>query len=113
MNILVVEDEPTVRNMTSMVLENLGYAVTSCASGAAALNIYKETWKALDAVVLDVILPEVSGYDVFQSIRHINSGARILLCSGYSADDEVQKLLICWWSTPLLLPGVFKTLHLS
>jgi CheY-like chemotaxis protein len=40
-----------------------------------------------------MVLPEVSGYDVFHAIRQINADAKILLCSGYGADNEVRKLL--------------------
>jgi two-component system cell cycle sensor histidine kinase/response regulator CckA len=92
-NILVVDDEPMVLDMASEVLAQLGYMVTSCTSGTEALEIYRNTWQTTDLVVLDLILPEISGHEVLQSIRQINDKAKIVLCSGYSVDEEVSRLL--------------------
>ena len=92
-NVLVVDDESGVLGMTTEILAQLGYTVRGCSTGAEALAVYKDTWRTTDLVILDLILPEISGQDVFHAIRKINPGVKIVLCSGYSIDASVQALL--------------------
>lgn len=91
--ILVLDDEPSVRNVIVMSLERLGYAVTAVDSGEFALEAYRSTPQPFDLVVLDMILPEVSGDEVFSAIRRINPRARVLVLSGFSPEGRIERLL--------------------
>lgn len=91
--ILVVEDTPMSRQMTSEMLELLGYEVTALASGVAALDYYREHWEAVDLVMLDMLMPKLGGAETFRAMRALNPGLRALLFSGASVDEHTQALL--------------------
>ncbi|MCX7726479.1 MAG: PAS domain S-box protein [Chitinispirillaceae bacterium] len=91
--ILVVEDEESIRKMISMLLSKVGYSSSCCEDGKTALSLYEKEWENFDAIILDLILPEISGKELFERLHLINPEVRILLYSGYSPDKEVQRLL--------------------
>lgn len=77
--ILLVEDETSLLEMIQLNLELEGFKVTSCANGREAL-IYAENADRFQLVILDVMLPEVSGLDVCRAIRR-NSDVPVLFLS--------------------------------
>lgn len=91
--ILIIEDETTVSRMIRMVLGKMGYRTEACLDGTEAVACYRERNGDFDAVILDLILPGKSGKEVFRELRSINGSAKILICSGYSADRDVRILL--------------------
>ncbi|MBX7138146.1 MAG: response regulator [Oligoflexia bacterium] len=91
--VLVVDDESPVRNVLGLSLRHLGYVVEMASSGAEALEIYAEDPKAIDLVVLDMLMPQLSGADVFERVRQLNPDAKILLMSGFASMEVVKKLL--------------------
>jgi len=91
--VLVVDDEPAVQSTISTTLRRLGYQVISCGNGQEALRCYREAVEPVDIVLLDMILPDNSGKEVFTALRQLNPGARILLCSGHGMELETRDLL--------------------
>ncbi len=89
-SILVGEDDPAVRGATVRVLESAGYAVTAVENGAEACQAAGRA--AFDLVLLDVIMPEMSCRDALRGLRAALPNARILLCSGYTADLNIADL---------------------
>ncbi|MCL6488587.1 MAG: response regulator transcription factor [Alicyclobacillus mali] len=87
-HILVVEDEEPIANILRFALEREGYRVSCAYDGAEAL----ERWRALqpDLILLDVMLPEVDGFDVLRAIRQ-TSGVPVIILT--AKDDEVDKVL--------------------
>ncbi|WP_367306006.1 response regulator [Alicyclobacillus acidocaldarius] len=87
-HILVVEDEEPIANILRFALEREGYRVSCAYDGAEAL----ERWRALqpDLILLDVMLPEVDGFDVLRAIRQA-SGVPVIILT--AKDDEVDKVL--------------------
>ncbi len=92
-NILLVDDERTVREMACDVLRDLGYTVVACADGREAVEYYREHWRKLDLVILDMVMPQMGGREAFVALRGINPDVRALLSSGYSLDGEAQSIL--------------------
>jgi PAS domain S-box-containing protein len=92
-HVLLVEDENTVRDMMARVLPLLGYKVTACADGPEAICAYQTVAQTIDLVLLDMILPAMSGAEVFRALREQNPRVKILIFSGYSADHEARELL--------------------
>ena len=92
-HIMIVEDEETVRNSVDKILRKLGYKVTICKDGYEAIDVYKEKWEDIDLVMLDMIMPEVDGYQTFQELSQINPDLRVLLCSGYILNNNAQKIV--------------------
>ena len=89
----LIEDEESVSIAASKILEWGGNEVTVSKNGLDAVNHYRDSWREIDIVILDLILPEMSGYDTFKEIRSINPQARVLLSSGYTVDGEARELL--------------------
>lgn len=85
--VLLVDDEPAVRRSTARLLETLGFAVVVAASGAEALALYPTHRDAIRLVVLDIIMPEMDGYQTHDRLRALDPEVPILLYSGY-ADGE-------------------------
>ena len=85
--ILLVEDEPLVREFVAAQLEHLGYRVTAVEHGAAALALLAEGGR-IDLLLTDNIMPgEVSGLDLSRRALELSPSIRVLLMSGYAGTD--------------------------
>jgi nitrogen-specific signal transduction histidine kinase/CheY-like chemotaxis protein len=91
--VLLVDDEEFILKVGSQILEELGYAVLTAASGKEALEIYSEKKDEIDIVVLDMIMPGMGGGETFDSIKALNPDAKVLLSSGYSIMGEASDIL--------------------
>ena len=91
--ILLVDDEPNVLAVSKAILESLGYKVQDVNNGEDAVRIYRENKATVDLVVLDMIMPGLSGSETFDRIREINPSAKVILSSGYSLNDQAQQIM--------------------
>jgi two-component system, cell cycle sensor histidine kinase and response regulator CckA len=87
-SVLVVEDDPAVREFTASVLRECGYQVQEAKSAVEALPMIKGNSK-FDLVVTDVIMPQMSGKDLYEEIKARSSDAKVLFISGYTDDALV------------------------
>jgi CheY-like chemotaxis protein len=85
-HILVVEDEPAVRDMTIQVLRRAGWTVTAVASGSEALTLVDTRAQPFDAVVSDVVMPGMSGIELAERVLDRHPRMRVVLLSGYTAE---------------------------
>jgi PAS domain S-box-containing protein len=91
--ILVVDDEDVIRNVLSEMLIDMGHSVIEAVNGAAGLSVYKEKWSEIDIVIIDMIMPEMSGRDAFLEMKKINPDIRAILSSGFSLDGASQSMM--------------------
>ena len=84
--ILLVEDEPAILEMTTMMLERLGYRVISASTPGEAIYLAKEYNSRIDLLVTDVIMPEMNGRDLAKNILHYHPNLKRLFMSGYTAN---------------------------
>ena len=91
--ILLVDDEPNVLAVSKALLESLGYTVYGMGSGQEAIAFYKEKKDDIDLVILDMIMPGLSGSETFDTIRELNPSARTILSSGYSLNGQAQQIM--------------------
>ncbi len=91
--ILVVDDEETVRMSIQRSLEHLGYEVEVAKSGEEAVTYFKKAATRYDLVILDMMMPQMPGEEVFQKLREIDSGARVLIASGYASERRTRQIL--------------------
>jgi len=91
--IFVVDDEADIRSFISEVLKSHGYRVLLAASGDQAIEIYKQSARDIDLVILDMIMPGMGGEETFLKMKEINPHIRALLSSGYSQDGRAGEIL--------------------
>jgi two-component system response regulator MtrA len=84
--ILAVEDDPNVSAMLQLILGDAGYEVVTCADGAAAPEVFASTNP--DLVLLDVMLPGMTGIEVCQAIRR-TSGTPIIMLTALESSEHV------------------------
>lgn len=86
--ILVVEDEPVLRDLAHLILESSGYRVLEAGSGVEALKIWEKEGPSIDLVVTDMVMPEgLSGMDLAQRLHALRPDLRIIFASGYSMEE--------------------------
>jgi PAS domain S-box-containing protein len=88
--VLVVDDEPLVRAFAREGLKALGYQVWVAENGKQALQIYEQHHKEIDCVLLDLIMPELSGLETFRRMRAVDPQARVVFASGYSTGEILR-----------------------
>jgi PAS domain S-box-containing protein len=91
--VLLVDDEEMVRSVVQRMLEGLGYEVCAAASAQEAIELLGRRKGAVQLVVLDMIMPGSSGGEVFDGLKRIDPGVKVLLSSGYSLDGEAKKIM--------------------
>jgi CheY-like chemotaxis protein len=88
--ILVVEDEPTVRNSIRRILTRNGYTVLEAQHGVEALRMIREATGPIDLVLTDLLMPEMSGWELIATLRTWPEPPKILVLSGYDAQAELR-----------------------
>ena len=91
--ILLVDDQEPVREVAKDMLEALGYEVITAADGLEGVSRYRDLWREIDLVLLDMVMPNMSGGDCFRRMKEINPKARVVLSSGYSMDGAIQDVM--------------------
>lgn len=84
--ILIAEDHDALRQVAHETLESLGYKVLLAVDGEEAIQEFTANRERIHLALLDVMLPKLSGTEVFAHIRKDNPGLPVILCTGYSAD---------------------------
>jgi adenylate cyclase len=90
-NLLVVEDEPEIRDLVAMLLQNLDYNLSIAEDGAQAMDILKHS--NIDLVLLDLLLPEINGYELLEEMRANEAWQNIpvIVLSGTTDMDNVVR----------------------
>jgi CheY-like chemotaxis protein len=91
--VLVVDDDEAVLEACASILTYLEYTPIRVATGRQAVEVFRERCAEIDLVILDMILPDMGGGEVFNSIKAIEPGIKVLLASGYSLNGAAQQIL--------------------
>ena len=91
--ILLVDDEEMVADIGKDLLEKLGYTVLVAAGGAEAIKLFQSHREQIELVILNMIMPDMSGGETFSRMRAIKPNAKILLSSGYSLDSRASAIM--------------------
>jgi PAS domain S-box-containing protein len=100
--ILLVDDEPMVRDLGTEILRGYGYQVVEAADGVEALEIFNHKRAEIDLVILDLLMPKLSGKETLERLRQLDSTLKILICSGYGTREPESQLLAGDRQTPLV-----------
>ena len=90
--VLVVDDEEDIREVVQAVLESRGLRVLTAEDGPAGIERFRQHADEIDVVLLDMTMPGMSGAAVFQEILAIRPDARVILSSGYSEQEALERL---------------------
>ena len=91
--ILIVEDDPVIREIALESLGDLGYTVNTCSDGAEALAWYREHHLDCDLVIMDLIMPKLSGKECLRAMKEIAPSMKAIIASGHTMDNEIGELL--------------------
>jgi two-component system cell cycle sensor histidine kinase/response regulator CckA len=91
--ILVVDDDAIVRRAVGTALESLGYSVVEAASGADALEVARARGSEIRAVLLDMVMPRMSGTATYKALRELDPKVAVVLMSGHATNEDVQGLI--------------------
>ena len=91
--ILLVDDEAYIIDVGELMLQGLGYTVLTANNGKEAVDIYSELKETIDLVVLDLVMPDMGGEEVFNKIRKLKKGIKVLFASGHYVGDQTRDLL--------------------
>jgi DNA-binding NtrC family response regulator len=85
--VLVVDDEPMVRDVAEAILVRIGLSVVQAPDGDDAVRLFAAEPDRFAVVLLDLTMPRLSGAETFRQIREIRPDARVILMSGYSEQE--------------------------
>jgi signal transduction histidine kinase/ActR/RegA family two-component response regulator len=91
--VLLVDDEEMVIDVGGQILEKMGYRALLAHNGKDAIDIYEKNFDNIDLVILDMIMPDMGGGEVYEKLKEINPDIKVLLSSGYSIDGKAAEML--------------------
>jgi CheY-like chemotaxis protein len=89
--ILLVDDEEPIRDSGHQVLSSFGYKVITAEDGENAIQIFEQEKEKIDLVILDLIMPGMGGKHCLERMMQINPKAKVVIASGFSADENTKK----------------------
>jgi CheY-like chemotaxis protein len=91
--VLLVDDEDMIVDVAQRMLDKLGYKVFTARDGKEAIEVFRKHKEEIDVIVLDMIMPKMSGGEAFDRIKEIKPGIKVLLSSGYSINGQASEIL--------------------
>ncbi len=108
--ILIIDDEESIRNSCKEILERDGIKVLTAKDGVEGINVLEKNKDEISLVILDMIMPKMSGKDTFIEIKKIDRNIPVILCSGYSEEGEAEEIINMGVDGFLQKPYRMKTL---
>jgi len=91
--VLFVDDEDMITEVAEELFEELGYKVLIARGGKEAVEIYEKNKERIDIVILDMIMPDMSGGETYDRLKDIDPKVNVLLSSGYSINGRATEIL--------------------
>jgi signal transduction histidine kinase/CheY-like chemotaxis protein len=111
--VLIVDNEDLVLSVAAEMIEKMGYQVFKAGSGGEALEILKRKKNQIDLVILDMIMPDMSGSQTFDQLMALAPSIRVILSTGYSLDGHAAEIMERGCRGVLQKPFTFQTLALK
>ncbi|TLS65638.1 response regulator [Mariprofundus erugo] len=90
--ILLVDDDAPIRNAICTVLNQLGYRMYCAEDGIEAIEKYREFQSCIDLVLMDIVMPRLSGDEAYRRLCDINPAIRVIFMSGYDQKQSMKHL---------------------
>ncbi|MBN2857667.1 MAG: response regulator [Candidatus Delongbacteria bacterium] len=91
--VLVIDDEPVLRELARSMLGQAGYEVITAKDGIEGTDIYAENKDKIDIVLLDMMMPNKNGKETFIDLKEMNSDVKVVMTSGFTKDKRVEDVL--------------------
>lgn len=91
--VLLIDDDYMIIDIGKKMLEKIGLEVITATDGFKAIEIYEKDYNKINVVILDMIMPEISGIDTYYRLRKINPEIKTLLSSGYRKSKDIDKII--------------------
>ncbi len=91
--ILLIDDEQMIIDVGIELLAELGYTAVSAMSGQEAIDIFEKDQDQIDLIIMDMIMPGMSGGETFDRLKAIDPDIKVLLSSGYSINGQATDIL--------------------
>ncbi len=92
--ILVIDHDERSRTLAEVLLTTDDYRVITCANGFRALDIYRQAGGAIDLVIIEVLMPQIGGEEIFDEIRCMRPDAAVVVSGGFSEPAKVSEMLM-------------------
>jgi two-component system cell cycle sensor histidine kinase/response regulator CckA len=89
--VLLVDDEETVRQVGTRILERLGFRVLTAVDGEQAVSVFARDPQRVDCVLLDLTMPNMGGEETFHELRNVRRDIRVIVTSGYTEQDVTAR----------------------
>jgi CheY-like chemotaxis protein len=91
--IMLVDDEKLILDVGQRMIQKLGYEAITAQGGEQALALFNQGDQSIDLVILDMIMPGLSGGDTFDRLKALAPETKVILSSGYSLNGEATAIL--------------------
>jgi len=117
--ILVVEDQEDVRAINEEILTAHGFRTVSAENGLEAVELFRQSPKSVDLVLMDLTMPKMGGWDAYLAMREIDPGVRVVFNSGHATDEEIiekirhsgRELILKPFARRILLQTIHRVLQ--
>lgn len=109
--VLAIDDEPELLDLVKRCLEPMGYQVHTASSAKEGVELYEKNWQNVKLVLLDFLMPEMTGDLIFECLQRQNPGVRTILltgCEDYVATRMFQKGLFGYIHKPFYLDDLVQ-----
>ena len=89
--ILIVDDEESIRETASMILEDIGFDTLTATDGVDGIHVYCQNQEHIVAVLMDMSMPKMDGQNCFTELKNINKDVKVILSSGYNEQEATSR----------------------
>ncbi len=93
--VLLVDDEPLILKYCHEMISSLGFTVLSTQDSEEAIHIYRNHFQEIDVVILDMVMPKMSGLKLLEILKTIHPEIRVIITTGYAMDKRITNLVAC------------------
>lgn len=92
--VLIIDDESSVRDVATRMLTHHGMKTIEAANGKMGLQAFKENQRSIQFILLDCMMPQMNGFEVYEEIRKLDKEVPILFSSGYNEPDSYRSIVL-------------------
>jgi len=89
--VLIVDDEETIREVASAMLEDMGFSTLTATNGVEGMECYRKHQDEITFVLLDMTMPKMNGEECYRQLRQINAKVAVILSSGYNEQEATSR----------------------